>query len=117
MRALILLAAIVCGTTSPVSKDSQRNLNDLFEWNPNAALAVNSLESDGVIFQAPPRKHCFYTYGTQPGFPQGGQGCARLGASACGGPDQCYCGPKERLVTFKCGGAYYHMCWALDVGC
>ena len=36
--------------------------------------------------------------------------CDEIGASACGGPDQCAYGKNERLVSFKCDEGTFNGC-------
>lgn len=116
MKFLVSLAIAAFATThlapskAPLSTDNGQR-SDF------AAQIAKPVRPAGLMFPPDQRRHCYYTYGTQPGFPSHGQGCSREGASPCGGPEQCSCGSNERLVTFKCGGQYFHMCWKEDVGC
>jgi hypothetical protein len=66
-----------------------------------------------VFAYAEKRPHCNDKY---PGEHRPASCQTRIGSTACGGPDECSCGSNERLVTFHCGNAYYHLC-EKDVFC
>lgn len=116
MRFWLLVSAVILCTVVGLPAGEQSSVT---RESTQSQFASQDLLADHIAspFQMPARKHCFYTYGTQPDFPKNAQGCSRAGASGCGGPDQCFCGANERLVTFKCGAKYFHMCWSQDVGC
>src|SRR5258708_2561668 len=93
----LLLVALTFLTISPRPAQPQHPTDNGIQPRLDAELFA-PLEGVSTLVPTAERRHCFYTYGTQPGFPKGAAGCTRTGASACGGPDQCFCDAKERLV-------------------
>jgi len=56
------------------------------------------------------RKTCHDYY---PGHEQalaGAHNCTEIGASACGGPDQCSCPQNARLVSWRCDEGTFNAC-------
>ena len=60
--------------------------------------------------QSPDRKACREIYpGDEDALSQA-HNCSEVGASACGGPDQCSCDKNERLVSWKCDEGTFNAC-------
>lgn len=76
-----------------------------------SATKILSLKYRLGHFLAPmQRKSCSDYYPASGNFTE----CTEIGRSGCGGPEQCYCGPKERLVSYRCKEGYLNTC--RDVG-
>ncbi len=66
--------------------------------------------SEILLADLPPRQTCDKYYrGHEDALAQA-HNCHEIGASACGGPDQCACGKNERLVSFKCDEGTFNGC-------
>ena len=56
------------------------------------------------------RKACSAYYSGQEDALSQAHNCTEIGASACGGPEQCSCADNERLVSFTCKEGTFSGC-------
>jgi hypothetical protein len=76
---------------------------------PSAQLRMNAAAL-WPIESAPDRKTCNAYYRGHEEAVSQAHNCTEIGASACGGPDQCSCEQNERLVSWKCDEGTFNAC-------
>lgn len=75
-----------------------------------AAHQYFRIRTNLVEFPQQSKPDCDAVY-PPPGDFQNWTNCKQIGASACGGPDQCECLSSQRLVSFQCDQGTYQQCF------